>query len=114
MRVVGRFANAGDITVRMLLGHRSGIPEWDTPLMDIVIAHHPGKVWTIEEKLDLAAAQPPVFAPGTSYKYCNTEYNLLGLVIEHVHRALLAPGGGTPGDPSARARAHVAALPGGP
>ena len=81
-RVVGRFANAADITVRMLLGHRSGIPEWDTALMDIVIAHHPAKVWTIDEKLDLAAAQPPRFAPGTSYKYCNTEYNLLGLIIE--------------------------------
>jgi D-alanyl-D-alanine carboxypeptidase len=84
VRVVGRFANAADITVRMLLGHRSGIPEWDTALMDIVIAHHPAKVWTIDEKLDLAAAQPPVFAPGTSYKYSNTEYNLLGIVIEHV------------------------------
>jgi D-alanyl-D-alanine carboxypeptidase len=80
--VVGRFANAADITVRMLLGHRSGIPEWDIGLMDIVIAHHPAKVWTIAEKLDLAAAQPPRFAPGTSYKYCNTEYNLLGLIIE--------------------------------
>ena len=29
--VAGRFANAADITVRMLLGHRSGIPEWDSP-----------------------------------------------------------------------------------
>jgi len=48
-----------------------------------VIAHHPAKVWTIDEKLDLAAAQPPVFAPGTSYSYSNTEYNLLGLIIEH-------------------------------
>jgi D-alanyl-D-alanine carboxypeptidase len=84
VRVVGRFANAADISVRMLLGHRSGIPEWDTGLMDIVIAHHPAKVWTIDEKLDLAAAQPPVFAPGTSYSYSNTEYNLLGLIIEHV------------------------------
>jgi D-alanyl-D-alanine carboxypeptidase len=84
MRVVGRFANAPEITVRMLLGHRSGIPEWDTAAIDIVIGHHPAKVWTIEEKLDLAAAQPPVFAPGTSYKYSNTEYNLLGLIIEHV------------------------------
>lgn len=24
-----------------------------------------------------------MFAPGTSYKYCNTEYNLLGLIIAH-------------------------------
>src|SRR5207248_11350521 len=38
----------------------------------------------IREKLDLAAAHPPVFAPGTSYKYSNTDYNLLGLIIERV------------------------------
>ena len=46
----------------MLLDHRSGIPEWDTPDIDDQIAHHPAKIWTIGEKLDLAAAQPPVFA----------------------------------------------------
>ena len=82
--VVGRFANAADVTVRMLLGHRSGIPEWKTPLVDIVIAHHPAKVWKLAEILDLAAAQPPLFAPGTSYRYSNTNYNLLGLLIERV------------------------------
>jgi D-alanyl-D-alanine carboxypeptidase len=81
--VVGRFPTAPEITVRMLLSHRSGIPEWDTPDIDDYIAHHPAKVWTVREKLDLAAAKPPVFAPGTSYKYCNTEYSLLGLIIQH-------------------------------
>ena len=45
-------------------------------------ARHPAKVWTIEEILDLAAAQPPVFAPGTGFSYSNTNYNLLGLIIE--------------------------------
>jgi D-alanyl-D-alanine carboxypeptidase len=82
--VTGRFPTAADITVRMLLGHRSGIAEWDTDAMDIVVGHHPAKIWTIAEKLDLAAAQPPRFAPGTSYAYSNTEYNLLGLVIERI------------------------------
>ena len=82
--VVRRFANASAISVRMLLSHRSGIPEWDTPDIDDYIAHHPAKIWTIDEKLDLAAAKPPVFPPGTSYKYCNTEYTLLGLIIERL------------------------------
>jgi D-alanyl-D-alanine carboxypeptidase len=82
--VVRRFANASAISVRMLLSHRSGIPEWDTPDVDDYIAHHPAKIWTIDEKLDLAAAKPPVFPPGTSYKYCNTEYTLLGLIIERL------------------------------
>src|SRR4051794_5663922 len=82
--VVGRFPTAPDITIRMLLSHRSGIPEWDLPAQDEYAARHPAHVWTIAEILDLAAAKPPVFAPGTAYSYCNTEYNLLGLIIDRV------------------------------
>ena len=82
--VTGRFPTAADITVRMLLGHRSGIPEWTSPATDEEVARHPAKVWTISEFLDLAAAQPPVFAPGTGFFYSNTNYNLLGLIIERV------------------------------
>ena len=68
----------------MLLSHRSGIPEWDLPEQDEYAARHPAHVWTIAEILDLAAAKPPLFAPGTAYSYCNTEYNLLGLIIDRV------------------------------
>jgi D-alanyl-D-alanine carboxypeptidase len=82
--VVGRFPTAPDITVRMLLSHRSGIPEWDHPEQDEYAARHPAKIWTTDEILDLAAAQPPLFAPGTAYSYCNTEYNLLGLIIDRI------------------------------
>jgi D-alanyl-D-alanine carboxypeptidase len=82
--VVDRFATAADITVRMLLGHRSGIPEWDLPAVDEQVARDPAKVWTVSEFLDLAAAQPPVFAPGTGFFYSNTDYNLVGLIIERI------------------------------
>jgi D-alanyl-D-alanine carboxypeptidase len=82
--IVDHFPTAPEITVRMLLGHRSGIPEWDLPEQDDYAARHPAHVWTIAEILDLAAARPPLFAPGTAYSYCNTEYNLLGLVIDRV------------------------------
>jgi D-alanyl-D-alanine carboxypeptidase len=41
-------------------------------------------VWKVPEFLDLAAAQPPVFAPGTGFFYSNTDYNLLGLIIERI------------------------------
>lgn len=82
--VIGRFPTAPDVTVRMLLGHRSGIPEWDLTEQDEYIARHPAKIWTIDEMLELAATHPPEFAPGTSYKYSNTEYNLLGLIIERM------------------------------
>ena len=82
--VTGRIANASDITVRMLLGHRAGIPDWDDPALDERVARDPAKVWTVSELLDLAAAKPPVFAPGTSFSYSNTDYTLLGLVVERI------------------------------
>ena len=82
--VVGRFPTAADITVRMLLGHRSGLPEWDLPAIDEQVGRDPAKVWRVSEFLDLAAAQPPVFAPGMGFFYSNTNYNLLGLIIERI------------------------------
>jgi D-alanyl-D-alanine carboxypeptidase len=82
--VVGRFPTAPDITVRMLLGHRSGIPDWVTAGTNEQAARHPAKVWKVAEFLDLAAAQPPAFAPGTAFRYSNTEYTLLGLIIERI------------------------------
>jgi CubicO group peptidase (beta-lactamase class C family) len=35
-------------------------------------------VWKVSEFLDLAVAQPPVFAPGTGFFYSDTDDNLLG------------------------------------
>ena len=83
-RVTRRVANAADITVRMLLGHRAGIPDWDSPAVDEYVARHQAKVWKVDELLDLAAAKPPLFAPGTSFSYSNTDYTLLSLVIERL------------------------------
>ena len=82
--VTGRVANAADITVRMLLGHRAGIPDWDSPAIDEQVARDPAKVWEVGEFLDLAAAKPPLFAPGTSFSYSNTDYTLLGLILERI------------------------------
>jgi D-alanyl-D-alanine carboxypeptidase len=81
--VVDRFPTAPAITVRMLLGHRSGLADWSTPATDIAAARDPARVWKVSESLDLAAAKKPLFAPGTRYAYSNTEYTLLGLVVEH-------------------------------
>jgi D-alanyl-D-alanine carboxypeptidase len=80
--VTDKFADSDQITVRMLLNHTSGIPEWLTEAANAEIVANQAKVWKVEEFLDLAAAQEPSFAPGKEHAYSNINYNLLGLVIE--------------------------------
>jgi D-alanyl-D-alanine carboxypeptidase len=80
--VTERFPHAPHITVRMLLGHRSGLPDWNSPEVEAEAARDPGRVWQASEFLDLAAAQEQTFPPGTDYAYSNTNYTLLGLVVE--------------------------------
>jgi D-alanyl-D-alanine carboxypeptidase len=80
--VVARLADADRITVRMLLNHTSGIPEYAGEEFYRSVIADPHRVWQVEEFLDLAAAQPRQLEPGEAYAYSNTDYNLLGLVIE--------------------------------
>jgi D-alanyl-D-alanine carboxypeptidase len=80
--VTDRFPNTSEITIKMLLGHRSGLPDWDSADVDVEVGRDPGKMWTMSEFLDIAAAKEPMFPPGTSYTYSNTNYTLLGEIIE--------------------------------
>ncbi len=80
--VTSRFADSDKITLRMLLNHTSGIPDWLTEAMMGEIFANPIRVWDVHEYLDVAAAQEPYFPPGEGWKYSNTDYNLLSLVIE--------------------------------
>jgi CubicO group peptidase (beta-lactamase class C family) len=74
-------------TIRQLLSHRSGIPDW-YPAMKERFAEDRGRVWTLEEVLALVpAARHPA---GVAHDYADTNYNLLGLVIEHMRQRPLA------------------------
>jgi len=84
--ITGRFAASDEITVRMLLNHTSGIADWLTDTAIVEIAANPARVREVDEYLDIAAAQEPCFAPGKGWTYSNTDYNLLGLVIEQATR----------------------------
>jgi CubicO group peptidase (beta-lactamase class C family) len=66
------------ITVRHLLAHSSGLPNYDY----FEKAWAPGTVWTNERILaTLASEQPPLeFEPGTQFNYCNTAYDIAALV----------------------------------
>jgi len=76
--------NGEQITVRMLLNHTSGIPEWLTENVIMQIANDPSTVWGTEELLTLAFAQDVLFEPGQAFAYSNTDYTLLGIIIEEL------------------------------
>lgn len=80
--VTSRFTDSDEITLRMLLNHTSGIPEWISPEVIERIGANPEKVWEVGEFLDLASAQLATFPPGGGWSYSNTGYNLLGVIIE--------------------------------
>ncbi len=81
--VTARFPEADRITVRMLLDHTSGLAEYADARFDREVAVHPRRRWTDGELLDRAAAKPRTAAPGERFGYSNTDYTLLGLILEH-------------------------------
>ncbi len=72
------------VTVKMLLNHRSGLPNYIYFLQQL--GWDVTKVSTNKDVLDyLIKFQPPLtHVPGTRFNYCNTNYALLALIIEKV------------------------------
>lgn len=69
-------------TIRQLLSHRSGIPDWYGEMEERFAADR-ARVWELDEILALV---PAARRPVGSFEYADTNYNLLGLVIEHVRQ----------------------------
>jgi CubicO group peptidase (beta-lactamase class C family) len=75
----GRIENAEEITLRMMIQHRSGIPNFtDNPLY-----------WENEQEngqnaLDFALDLPASFKPNEGYEYSNTNYLLLREIMDDV------------------------------
>jgi D-alanyl-D-alanine carboxypeptidase len=79
----GLVPNGAAVTLRELLSHRSGIFDYvdDQRVFDPYLTD-PGFTWQPRELVALAVSHPAGFAPGARYEYSNTNYVLLGLVIE--------------------------------
>ncbi|MDT7789743.1 MAG: D-alanyl-D-alanine carboxypeptidase, partial [Pseudonocardiales bacterium] len=73
-----------DVTVRQLLQHTSGLPEYT----ESIGLDRPDEVrhryLRPHDLLDVALAQPRQFPPGTQFRYTNTNYVVLGLLVQHV------------------------------
>jgi len=75
----GRIENADQITLRLMVQHRSGIPNYtDT------YNYWAAPKETAQENLDLVLDFPGTFKPNEDYQYSNTNYLLLGLIIERI------------------------------
>lgn len=75
----GRIENADTITLRMMVQHRSGIPNFtDAPNF------WAAPTQTYEESLALILDKPANFEPDEDYEYCNTNYLLLNKIMENI------------------------------
>ncbi|MFG1771850.1 serine hydrolase domain-containing protein [Nocardia salmonicida] len=73
------------ITVRQILGHRSGLPEpTRSPELDEHAAAKNGRTFTPAEEIALALQNPAKFAPGSRFEYTNINYIVAGMLIEAV------------------------------
>lgn len=78
-----RMPNAEAITVRHLMTHTSGIIryEFDERFISDLLAS-PGRVWEPEELLAYLFDTEAPFAPGEGWEYSDTNFILVGLIIE--------------------------------
>ncbi|MFF2994337.1 serine hydrolase domain-containing protein [Streptomyces sp. NPDC057950] len=128
------------VTVRRLLNHTSGIFDYTededfvrTYFLKDGFLRHRYDTRSPAELVAIATAHPPVFAPGASWSYSNTNYVLAGMVIgkvtghsyaTEIERRVIAPLGlratSVPGTrttlprPSSRAYSKLAATTTGP
>src|SRR5260221_3059863 len=78
-----------NVTVRNLLNHTGGLPDYED-LMDAV-EKEKGPTWSAEKQIQDAEVVPLLekeshgkFAPGTKWEYSNSGYVVLGLIVAQV------------------------------
>ena len=94
--LLGRVEHADRITLRMMVGHRSGIPNFSDQEAFDWLSPQPGE----DDLLELILDRPADFEPGASYGYSNSNYLLIGRVLDkvlghshhqYVYQEILAP-----------------------
>lgn len=71
-------APARPITLRDLMTHTAGLPNYPAACADVYQKRHK----TLEETSNIIGKEPLVFEPGTKWSYCNPGIDTLGRVIE--------------------------------
>ena len=74
------------VTVRHLLQNNSGLFDFnsDPRVLAPYLAGDLGHVWTPQQLLDIAFEHAPLFAPGATFNYSDTNFFLAAYVVEEV------------------------------
>lgn len=96
-----RLPNRSDLTVRHLLTHTAGLPEYfEAKGITDAVKADPDRVWKPEELVAYVLDAKPLFAAGKGYAYADTDYILVGMAAEkaggkplfaEIERRLLKP-----------------------
>ncbi|MGD9652170.1 MAG: serine hydrolase domain-containing protein [Candidatus Dadabacteria bacterium] len=82
-KYVANVPNGDKITITDLLDMRSGLYNYtNAPELSESMDKDPARAHTPADLLAIAFKRPPDFQPGAEYEYNNTNYALLGLIIE--------------------------------
>lgn len=80
-----RLPNAKGITVRMLMNHTSGLVRYEfKEQFTKDLSANPDKIWKPEELIAYIFDTPAPFAAGKGWNYSDTNYIVLGMIIEKV------------------------------
>jgi D-alanyl-D-alanine carboxypeptidase len=80
-----RLPNAKDITVRQLMNHTSGLVRYEfKEQFTKDLTAQPDKVWRPEELVSYILDTKPPFEAGKGWDYSDTNYIVLGMIIERV------------------------------
>lgn len=79
-----------EVTIADLLDMRSGIATYsELKSFNRILDQQPTKTFTPEQLIQLGIEQPAMFKPGSEYFYSNTNYVMLGVLIERLTKMSL-------------------------
>lgn len=80
-----KLPNAREITVRMLMNHTSGLVRYEfKEQFTKDLSANPDRIWKPEELISYILDTPAPFAAGKGWDYSDTNYIVLGMIIEKV------------------------------
>jgi D-alanyl-D-alanine carboxypeptidase len=81
-RLPGLIPGGAVITIRQLLSHTSGLPDYADDAFVRGLFDDPRRIWAPRDLISRATSRAPLFAPGAGFAYSSTGYVALGLIVE--------------------------------